>query len=244
MKLSIPLLALTVAAFSSCTSAYKTGQTPDDVYFSPVRQQDEYVQVEKKDDRYNSGSNDYYEDRFLRMRMQDRYRWSALDDYYFYNSYAYNPYGNYYSLNSPWNTHWAWNAYYNPYCGGIPYYPGTIIIKNPKIYTPPSRAVAFNPNSYGVGSSSSTGSKGLSSSYNNSGYNNSNRNNTSNSLGESFRKVFSGGNSNSNNNNSGNSSTPSRSYTPSSSNSSSSSSGSRSSGGGGSSGGGVSRPPR
>ena len=48
MKLSYYSLALTVAVFSSCTTAYKTGQTPDDVYFSPVRQQDEYVQVEKR----------------------------------------------------------------------------------------------------------------------------------------------------------------------------------------------------
>jgi hypothetical protein len=244
MKLSIPLLALTIAAFSSCTSAYKTGQTPDDVYFSPVRDQDEYVRVEKRDDRQYRGSDDYYEDRFLRMRLQDRYRWSALDDYYFYNSYAYNPYGNYYSLNSPWNTHWAWNAYYNPYCGGIPYYPGTIIIKNPRTYTPPSRAIAFNPKSYGIGSSSSSvGNRGLNNSYNAGGYNNSNRNNNS-SLGQSLRKVFSGGNSNSNNSyNSNNSSTPSRSYNPSSS--SSSSSGNRGGGSsGGSSGGGVSRPPR
>ena len=79
MKLSILLLALTAAAFSSCTTAYKTTQTPDDVYFSPTRPEaDEYVQVEKRDDRSYRGSEDYYEDRFLRMRMQDRNRWSAL----------------------------------------------------------------------------------------------------------------------------------------------------------------------
>ena len=48
MKSQILLLALTVAALSSCTTAYKTGQTPDDVYFSPARPQDEYVQIRKK----------------------------------------------------------------------------------------------------------------------------------------------------------------------------------------------------
>ena len=48
MKPQILLLAFLVAALSSCTSMYKTGQTPDDVYFSPTRPQDEYAQVEKR----------------------------------------------------------------------------------------------------------------------------------------------------------------------------------------------------
>ncbi|MBK8951779.1 MAG: hypothetical protein IPM85_05095 [Chitinophagaceae bacterium] len=48
MKPQLLLLALTVAALSSCTTAYKTGQTPDDVYYSPLPQRDEYVRVEKK----------------------------------------------------------------------------------------------------------------------------------------------------------------------------------------------------
>ena len=87
MKSYVLLLALTVAALSSCTTAYKSGQTPDDVYYSPTRPSAEYVSVEKQDDRYYRGTDeDYYEDRFLRMRINDRYRWSALDDYYFYNT--------------------------------------------------------------------------------------------------------------------------------------------------------------
>lgn len=252
MKSSILLLALTVAAFSSCTTAYKTGQTPDDVYYSPTRPQEEYVVVEKKDDRYYRGNDeDYYEDRFLRMRLNNRYRWSALDDYYFYNTYAYNAYSVYNNWYSPWNSYWAWNSFYNPYnpyCGGFPYYyyPGGAIIKNPTAYTPPSRAAVFNPNSYlnATNENRSTGSRGIISSYNNSNgprYNNSNNNRTSNrnsgSLGESVRKVFSNSNNNSN-------STPSRTYNPSSNNSSSSSSTApRSSSSGGSSGG-SSRPPR
>jgi hypothetical protein len=242
MKPYFPILALVVAAFSSCTSAYKTGQTPDDVYFSPEREKEEYVRVEKRDDRYYRGSDDYYEDRFLRMRLQDRYRWSALDDYYFYNTFAYSPYGNYYRWNSPWNAHWAWNSFYNPYCV-LPYYHGAGFIKNPAMYNPPSRAVAFNPASYiRTGNTiSATGSRPAgTNSYNANRYNNTNRSSNSGSLGQSLRKVFSNENSGSNHNNSG--STPSRTYNPSSS-SSSSSSGSRSSGGG-SSGGGVSRPPR
>ena len=254
MKSPILLLALTALAFGSCTTAYKAGQTPDDVYYSPARPQDEYARVEKHDDRYYRGSEeDYYEDRFLRMRLNNRYRWSALDDYYFHNAYAYNSYGYYNNWQSPWNSYWAWNSYYNPYspfCGGIPYYynhPGGVIINNPVKYTPPSRAMVFNPNSYlnSNTGSRSTGVRSLNNSYNNnnSRYNNNNRTNNSNrsSLGESVRKVFS------NSNNEGyRNSTPSRTYNPpSNNNSSSSSTPSRSSGSSGSSsGGGSSRPPR
>ena len=50
MKPQILLLAITAAAISSCTTAYKTGQTPDDVYYSPVRPQDEYVRVDKNEE--------------------------------------------------------------------------------------------------------------------------------------------------------------------------------------------------
>ena len=96
MKSQILLLALIVAALSSCTTAYKTGQTPDDVYFSPVRQQDEYVQTEKKDDRRYQSREEYYDDRYLRMRMNNRLRWSELDDYYYYgNRYDYSYYNSY-----------------------------------------------------------------------------------------------------------------------------------------------------
>ncbi|MGK2862974.1 MAG: hypothetical protein ACSLE0_13650 [Chitinophagaceae bacterium] len=250
MKLSILLLAFVAIAFGSCSTAYKSGQTPDDVYFSPSRPEaEEYVRIEKQDDRYYRGSDDYYEDRFLRMRLQNRYRWSALDDYYFNNTYAYNAYGYYNNWYSPWNNYYTWNSYYNPYYRGIPYYPGSVIVKNPRLFVSPSKPVVFNPGSYSSGNNANRPSLGSRSA--NNGYNNSNTNSTNNrtgnknSLGESVRKVFT--NSNSNNSNNSNS-TPSRTYTPSSnSNSNSSSSSSRSSSSSsssGSSGGGSSRPVR
>lgn len=242
MKSSILLLALAAIVFSSCSSAYKTGQTPDDVYYSPARAQDEYVTVNERDDRYYQGSDDYYEDRYLRMRVQNRYRWSALDDYYFNNPYAYNYYGSYYGMYnwySPYNSYWAWNNYYNPY------YTGVVIVKNPgNYYAPPSRPVVFNAGNYnsgnGIKNSFNRNSSFFYNTNNPNRYNNSNNNNSS--LGNSIRKLFSNSNSSSSNNNSNNS-TPSRSYNPSNSSSSSSSrssSGSSSSSGGG----GVSRPNR
>jgi hypothetical protein len=237
MKSSILLLAIAAVLISSCSTAYKTGQTPDDVYFSPAPPADEYVNVEKKDDRSYKGE-DYYEDRYLRMRVQNRYRWSVLDDYYFNNPYAYTYYGGYYSYFSPYNSYWAWNNYYNPYCNSV------IIIKNPGSFRPPpSKPVAFNVNSYTNTNSRYTSRKSYNSnnysSSNSSRYNNSNSNS---SFNNSVRKLFSNSNSNSNSYSSGNNnSTPSRSYNPSSSSSSGGSSRSSSSS---SSGGGVSRPNR
>src|SRR5687767_12847516 len=93
MNSRIILLGLSVAAFSSCSTAYKTGQTPDDVYFSPGRETEAYVKVENNDDRryraedrYRNDSyrNESYvnpDDRWLRMRVRNRSRWSTFDDY-------------------------------------------------------------------------------------------------------------------------------------------------------------------
>ena len=136
MKSAILLLALSAIIFSSCTTAYKSGQTPDDVYYSPARPQDEYVKAERNDDRY---SDDYYEDRYLRMKVQNRYRWNDLDDWYgSERRYRYNVYSSYGLYNEPWNPHTYWNSYYNPY-----YYSGSNI--KTVAYTKPR---TFNLNTY------------------------------------------------------------------------------------------------
>ncbi|MDQ3276708.1 MAG: hypothetical protein M3Q06_00165 [Bacteroidota bacterium] len=152
MKSYLPLLA--IAAFlASCSSAYRSGQTPDDVYFSPERPQDEYVRVEKRNDnrRYNDDELDR-EDRYLRMKVANR-RYGLLDEYDLYayngnNYYRYNDYYrynnyNYYSRNwGMWNngyTYWNYNPYYyNPYHYS-PYYSGVVYGNiNPKYNKPRS----------------------------------------------------------------------------------------------------------
>lgn len=270
MNSRIILLGFAAAALSSCSTAYKTGHTPDDVYFSPAREADAYVKVESDDDRrYRSEeryrSNDEYvnsDDRWLRMRVRNRYRWSTFDDYEWndwrYNSwnnnlyYSSSPFNGYSPFNNYWNNYYHWNNYYNPYCTRV-------IVVNPKtnplVY---NQVRNFNLNSYSNNSYSNVnrtpiGAKSASRRLPNQGYNNNNS-----TLGNSVRKVFSNGN------NSGrdtyyspsSSERPSRTYQPSSSSSSGSSgssSGSRSSGSssGGSSGGGsssgsggVNRPSR
>lgn len=218
MKPSILLLALisVTIVFSNCSTAYKTGQTPDDVYYSPTRPQDEYLRVNNNDDQRYYG-DDYYDNRYLRMKVHNPELWSDLNDWYYYGeryNYGYSYFNNYdtYFMNNTWNPWTYWNNYYNPY-----YY--NYVVINPKIshtYTAP-RTVNLN---------TFNNRRLLDQSYNNSRpnsiFNNSNKfntRNTNNNTGSFLRNIFSGGNS------SGNSgSTSSRSSSSSSSGSSKSSS--------------------
>lgn len=218
MKSKILLLALTVAALSSCTTSYKTGQTPDDVYYSPVRSQDEYVRTEKNDDRqYRNNEEEYYDDNYLRMKVRNRNRWSDMDDPFYYsrrytfNNYGYNCFGN------PWTPATYWNNHYNPYYNGY-------IIVNPKTSVTYTGPRTFNLNSYNnnaINNSNYSTPKirGGNNNSNNNTYNsprNSNSNNNSNA-GNILREVFGG-----NNNSSGSGTKSNSSSTGSSSGSSSS----------------------
>ncbi len=206
---SIIIAAVTaVVALSSC-SVYRSGQTPDDVYFSPGKGKEQAAYVETNGDpndgqRYNNqrtynGYDDYAtaDDRWLMMRVRNRYRWSYFDDYNYYNPYSsfgYNGYGGYGSMGfgyqpgfsfglgfgsfyDPFSSSYYWNSSYNPY------YPKAMVVNpknNPGDY---NKIRNFNLNSYNNRS------------YNNprsvmrpnaSGYHNNN-----NTLGNTFRRVFS-----------------------------------------------------
>jgi uncharacterized membrane protein YgcG len=237
-------MVFSVVLLSSCTTAYRTGQTPDDVYFSPSRPIDEYVRVEENDNQYRS-DDEYYDDRYLRMKVHNYNRWDYFNDWYAYDrySYRYNNYGynNYFGYGSYWNPYNSWNYFYNPYSSR------TVILASPYVYTTGKtntnieKPRNFNLNSYtGNQYNSQNNSAGINiktapSNRNRPVYNNTNNTGFSNTI----KQIFTGGNSNNSY------SAPSRSYSPSSSGSSSgnnSSSGSSSSGS--SSGGGVSRPTR
>ena len=130
----ILFLGLAVA-FSSCSTAYRSGQTPDDVYYSPAPPQDTYVRTDNQDERdsyaYNNTTN--REDLSIRRGIRDsRYRDNNVIvelgvggyvpyayDPYGYNSYGFNSYGfNSYGYN-PYSSHgygYGYNSlYYNPY---------------------------------------------------------------------------------------------------------------------------------
>jgi hypothetical protein len=76
MKHVLPLLALS-AAIVSCSTPYKSGQTPDDVYYSPGRAEKEYVEKEE-DVSVKSEPRAAEEDHYLRMRVRNRQRWSDM----------------------------------------------------------------------------------------------------------------------------------------------------------------------
>lgn len=200
MKVKILLIAIASVSLGSCSTAYKSGQTPDDVYFSPVKV------VEEKNDREEDRRNDQAnaEEREIRMASRDR-RWRDWDDDY---DCRYDPYRYGYS----------YGYYYNPYYYPYPVYSGHIYV-NPKNNTPrTTNLAAYNPKTLVVSNPKTGEMKWVDASKT---YNNSNRNN-----GGFVRRVLtSQGNDN---NSSGNSRTYNPSS--SSSSSGSSSSGSRSSG--------------
>jgi hypothetical protein len=216
MKTKILLAFATAATLASC-STFKSGQTPDDVYYSETKtwtENENKKEVSRKEDDYN------YEDRALKMSVSSGRRWSTLESPYYSDDYRYdcicncnkygyyNSYGyrsGYYGYNS-YNNFWGYNNYYTPI---------VVAPAKPKYVAP--RGGSYSSNSY-----------------NNNTYNN--KNNTTNSKsggGGLLNRVFGNGN-----NDSGSSSNP-RAYNPGSSSSNSSSGSS-----GRSSGGGVSRPGR
>ena len=230
MNYKILLVGLFTVCFASCTTAYKAGQTPDDVYYSPTRGTS--AEKETKEDRYEDVTYNE-DDQYLRMKVRNRNRWSTIDDHDYWNDsrYDFGYYNNNYYNQFGWNN---WNTgYYRPrFNNNIGWHPGFFGGGYPIIFG----QTVVKPS--GVNRPSLKGYN------NNAGYNNNN-----NSTGNTIRKVFSTQSSNNNYNNN-NRSEPSRTYNPAPSRtyeppaSSSSSGSSSSSSGSSSSGGGVSRPAR
>ncbi len=140
MKPSLLLLALISAVtFTGCSTAYRTGQTPDDLYYAaakPQKEDDNRDRDEVRDEKEKVFTEEYYDDRFLRMKVHNYRQWSNLDDWYYYDKYS-SVYSYYYgSYNNPYN---SWNYYYNPYCcchsnyysyyGGIKYPANPPVVK-------------------------------------------------------------------------------------------------------------------
>ncbi len=260
MNKNVLPLMLSVLVFASCSSAYRATQTPDDVYYSPGKAR-EYASA--NNDNYSNGGGGYdnytssSEDNYLRMKVQNRYQWDALDnnDYWYSPSYAYN---NFYGFNSfnPYSFNsWGLSYYYSPFANLQPYnwfnnyYPSYGFGFG---YSPYSMGLYSHGYGYGYyGYTPSTvivnspararTSRPLLGSYVNGNYNN--RNSYSNGTGNRYVPAGTGLNrynntnnnnsfryNNNTNNNTNSFSAPARSYTPSSS------------GGGG--GGSVSRPGR
>lgn len=237
------LLVSIVAGLSSCTTMYKSGQTPDDVYFSPAPSGESYARVDQqRDGRYE---DDYYDsDRYLRMKASRRNRWSSFDDDFFYwnnptwnNSVYFNSFSNPWRnpWNNPWNNRWnspwmgsgiGWNTgVMNPFMPGFYSRPVVIVTRpvNPKVYTPRGGNLGSYNNRYTTDAKTGTRTYNIASTPRNSSSSKGNYYSTPSY--RPVRNISSSGSSNS---------TPSRSFSNGSSNSSNSvprSSGGSSSGG-------------
>ena len=232
MKINFLLTTIIAATLASCSTSYKTGQTPDDVYYSPVRLQNNEVRREDDNKREYDNSTVYdspgytpYEEREIRRRINNR-RYRRYHDRY--NRYDY-PYG--YNNYPP--------VYGNPKTGT------TTKTQQPRTTnlggytnTPKPDSTNYNPKLGRINTGSTApvrtfGTPKTSSSNSGSG------------VGNAIRRIFSGDNNSNNsssnnsyNNSNSNNSSPTRTFenrsssnnTPSSSNSSSTNSSSSSSG--------------
>jgi hypothetical protein len=183
---------------TSCSTAYKSDQTPDDVYYSPGRPAAEKVDIVKdqaQKDQYENYVNST-DEQFLRMKVGNYYRWNMLDDYSYWNDSRYDfghfnyyssiGYSNYYGHNN-WNFGWGTGFNRPIYSWGNPYYT-LVSYYNPKsaVGKPSESGISAyknknysNTNSYNLGNTKP-------------GYNNSNYiTPSSNNFSTLVKKVFS-----------------------------------------------------
>lgn len=120
MKQALLLSVLGIGLLSSCATAFKNGQTPDDVYFSPAREitaVEEEVIPEREKQQYQEYISSM-DDRYLRMKVANRNRWGSLDNFDYWNDsrYDFNNYynGSYYNNLNPyaWNPGWNYGIGY------------------------------------------------------------------------------------------------------------------------------------
>ena len=189
MNIKILLFALTVVSISSCSTAYKNTQTPDDVYYSPVKVVEEDSRHDKEKSEYRNGDP---EEREIRMAAHDR-RWRNFDDDY---DHRYDPY----------NYGYSYGYYYNPYYCHYPVYINNVVISNPKNTVPRMTNLgSYNNTTYSV---SNTKYGNINWKSTTRPYNNSNKNSNY------IRRILTSPDNNNNNNNESNNNNT-RSYSPS-----------------------------
>lgn len=149
------ILPIIIAGFllASCSSAYRSGQTPDDVYYSPTR---ELARVEEKEEekKVEEKRTETADDQYLKMKVRNRYRWTGIDDYDYWNDTRYNTRCNC-TCNPPlygygYTYPIRYNYNYNYPYFGTPYYPVLVYgnTRNVKGTTSGSNVRAYNTRTY------------------------------------------------------------------------------------------------
>jgi hypothetical protein len=88
MKTNLLTVAVLLVFATSCGTIYEAGQTPDDVYYSPAngvnkKELEREEEAKEQFDRYT----EVQEDRFLRLKLNNRFRFNCIDDFdYWYDS--------------------------------------------------------------------------------------------------------------------------------------------------------------
>jgi hypothetical protein len=129
MAFQLRLIILSLITISclgtSCTSLQQTSvATTDDLYYTPNNKTapEQNVAKVQKDQMDNSNAAEYQEnqgypdDRYLRLKVANRYRWDAIDDFGYWNDprYNYAYYPSYGGWNS-WYSGFYGSSWYNPF---------------------------------------------------------------------------------------------------------------------------------
>jgi len=126
------ILAISLASIMmGCSTAFRTGQTIDDVYFSPANPGAEYVNLEEKDEYRPSEVP--MSDRYMRMKAFGGSRWNTFDD-----DFAY------------WNNpHWNNSTYFNVFPSNGFFGMNNIYFGRPMPWGMSNFMNPFSPNFYG-----------------------------------------------------------------------------------------------
>ncbi len=121
MKFKLLLSIVTVSLLTACSSVYKTGQTPDDVYYSPAKV------VKEDEDKKKEDYTTQVDDNYLRMKVRNHTRWSTIDDYDYWHDTRYDyschcTCNNYYGYSPYIKTGYMWNGWYTYTPFNSPYY--------------------------------------------------------------------------------------------------------------------------
>lgn len=113
-RMAICLLASSFA-LTSCTSLQQsTSVASDDLYYTPNNKSVEQAVVQTEEDNYQDYQN-YQDDRYLRLKVANRNRWSGIDDFGYWNDPRFN--------NSFYPSYMGWNSWYTGYYGASWYSP-------------------------------------------------------------------------------------------------------------------------
>ncbi len=122
-RLSFLLVGVSLVAFSflqtGCTSLQQsTSIAADDLYDIPAKKQATERVVARAEESNNEEYQDYQnyqDDRYLRLKVANRNRWSAIDDFGYWNDPRYN--------NAFYPSYTGWNSWYTGYYGASWYNP-------------------------------------------------------------------------------------------------------------------------